>query len=141
MLQFVAPLGQSGVVPGLSEFADPAVFGQRPARFTKASGNHIKDRAVESRRHILFQRGHADALPPPDITAVRKYFAAQEFQQGGLAHTVATHQAHALPFCDLEGYVFQQWELTESPAHIPHIDQSHKAYLFEAKDLIAGRRF
>ena len=48
--------------------------------------------------------------------------AEDAVDEGGLAHTVATHQAHALAFIDLERNVFQQRGLTESPAHFPHTD-------------------
>jgi hypothetical protein len=127
MLQFVTSFCQWGSDPGLSVSADPAVFGQSPACFTEAPGNHVKDGAVESCRDILFQRSHADTLLPPDIATVRNHFAAQELQQGRLAHTVAAYQTHALAYFDLEGYIFQQGGLNKSPAYIPHTNQSHQS--------------
>jgi hypothetical protein len=130
MLEFIPSFRRFGVDIGLGASADPMVLGQRLARFTEPFGHNFEDRAVKSRRNILFKGRDGDTLLTPDFTAVGNQLAADKLQHGRLSHAVAADDAYAVAFFNLKRYIIQQRETTKPPAHTLHTDYGHKAILF-----------
>ncbi len=95
--------GQQLVAAVMRQFvADMVVFRQHGGSVAHAGGDHIKDVSGQPLRHILGKLGHLQPLLALDLAALRRQFAADQFQQCRFAAAVAPHQAEPVARLDLQ---------------------------------------
>ena len=76
-------------------------------------GDNFEDRPVRSKRNVLLEHRDAERALAPHAAGVEGDLSAEDLQQGGLAHPVASDQRDVLARLDLESDVVEERKMSE----------------------------